>query len=104
MVEQVEHHNLLLGIVVNGCVVIPKLRAMPIILINTNKFNVWVRHLLLAAELYDADKEEVKHRSTMDQEGDEIKIGFQPVPSISVNINTNQGEAGPIQPTNPNIE
>ena len=53
--EQVEHHNLLLAIVDNWCMAIPKARTISIIIINTNKYNVWVRHPLLAAKLYDAE-------------------------------------------------
>ena len=43
LMEQVEHHNLPLGIVVNQCMATPKAWAIPIIIINTNKYNVWVR-------------------------------------------------------------
>ena len=36
LVEKAEHHNLLLGIVINWCIAIPKARTIPIIIINTN--------------------------------------------------------------------
>ena len=36
LVEQAEHHNLPLGIVINQCVAILKGSAIPIIIINTN--------------------------------------------------------------------
>ena len=60
LVEEVEHHNLPLGIVVNRCIAIPKSRAVPIILVNTSKFNEWVRQPLLAAELYGMDYKQIK--------------------------------------------
>ena len=40
----------------------------------------------------------------MDQERNNIRIEFQPVPPNLVNINNHQVEVGPIQPTNPEIE
>ena len=55
LVEQVEHHNLLLGIVINWCVAIPKARTIPVIIINNNRYNVWIRQPLLAAELFEAE-------------------------------------------------
>ena len=77
--EQVEHHSLPLGIVINQCMAIPKAKTIPMIIVNTNKYNVWVRQPLLAAELYDAECDEIEYRATMDQEGENIKIGLQPV-------------------------
>ena len=74
--EQVEHHNLLLGIVVNWSVAIPKARAIPIIIITTNRFNVWVRQSLLTTESNDAECNQLEYRATMDQEGQTSKLGF----------------------------
>ena len=104
LVEQVECHNLPLDIVVNWCVAIPKARAILIIIINTNKFNVWVRQPLLAAKLYDAEYVQIEYRATMDWEGEDIKIRFQPVPPQLIEINSCQVEAGPIQPTVPKLK
>ena len=53
--EQAEHHNLLFDIVINQCMAIPKDRTIPVIIINTNKYNVRVRQPLLAAMLYDVE-------------------------------------------------
>ena len=55
LVEQAEHHSLPLGIVINWCMATPKARSIPVILINTNRFNVWIRQPLLAAKLFDVD-------------------------------------------------
>ena len=76
LVDQVEHHNLLLGIVINWCVAIPKARTIPMIIINTSRYNVWVRQPLLAAKLFDAEYNEIEYRATMDWEGDNILVGF----------------------------
>ena len=104
LVEQADHHNLLLGIVVNQCMAIPKARAIPIILITTKRFNVWVRHPLLAAMLYDTEFNQLEYRATTDWEGENIKFGFQPVPPQLIDIYSCQVEAGPIQPPCPKIE
>ena len=55
LVEQAEHYNLLLGIVINWCMAMPKARTIPVIIINTNRYNVWIRQPLLAAKLFDAE-------------------------------------------------
>ena len=60
--EQAEHHNLLLGIVINWCVAIPKARTICVIIINTNRYNVWVRQPLLAAKLFGAECNEIEYR------------------------------------------
>ena len=86
LVEQAEHHNLPLGIVVNWCVTIPKARAIPIIIINTNKYNVWVTQPLLAAELHDAECDQIEYSATMDWEGENIKIRFQPTYTFTANL------------------
>ena len=44
----------------NGAGLCQIARAIPIILINTNKFNAWVRQPLLAAKLYDADCDQTR--------------------------------------------
>ena len=68
LVEQLEHHNLPLGKVVNRCVAIPKARAIPIILVNMKRFNVWVMQTLLAAELHDVECSQIDYRATMNWE------------------------------------
>ena len=104
LVEQAEHHNLPLGIVINQCVATPKARTIPVIIININRYNIWVRQPLLAAKLYDMECNEIEYRTTMDWEGENIMIRCQHVPTQLINTNSCQVEAGPIQPTNPEIE
>ena len=50
-------------------VAILKAGTIPMIIINTNRYNVWVRHPLLAAQLFDAECDETQYMATMDQEG-----------------------------------
>ena len=74
------------------------------IIINTNRYNVWVRQPLLAAELFDVECDEIEYRVTMDWDDDNISIGFQPVPSQLSDANSCQVEAEPILPNSPEIE
>ena len=83
---------------------IPQVRAVPIIIINTNKFNIWVRQPLLAAKLYDAECDKIEYRATMDWEGKEIKINFQPVLPLLIKNNSCQVVAGSIQSTSQKTE
>ena len=82
----------------------PKARTIPVIIINTNRYNVWIRQPLLAATLFDAECDEIENRVNMNQEGNNISVGFQPVPSQLIDTNSCQVEAGPIQPDSPKIE
>ena len=95
---------MLLDIVVNWCMAILKARAISIILVDTNWFNVWVRLPLLAGKLYELECNQLEIRVTLDWEGENIKVGFQPVPPNLVDINNHQVEAEPIQPASPKIE
>ena len=104
IVEQVEHHNLLLGIVINQCMAIPKPRTIPVIIINTNRYNVWTRQPLLAAELFHEECNENEYRANMNGEGYNISVGFQPVPPHLIDTNSCQVEAGPIQPDSLKVE
>ena len=100
IVEQVEHHNLPLGIVINRCVATLKARSILVILINTNRYNVWIRQLLLAAKLFNAECDEIEYRTNMSQD-DNISVGFQPVPPQMINSSSCQVEAGPFQLDSP---
>ena len=104
LVEQVEHHNLPLGMVINWCMAIPKARSIPVILINTNRYNVWIRQPLLAAKLFNAECNEMEYRANMNQDGDNILVGFQPVCPQLINTNSCHVEAGSIQLDSPKIE
>ena len=83
---------------------IQEARVIPITIINTNKFNIWVRQSLLAAQLYDAGCDQIEYRTTTDWEENNINVWFQPVPPQLINIKSCQVEAGPIQLISPKIE
>ena len=93
LVEQAEHHNLPQGIVVNRCVATVKSRSVPVILINTNKQNVWLWQPLLAAELYTAEYHPIEHRVDMEVEGDVAKVSFLPVVPNTIRVQVEQVEA-----------
>ena len=93
LVEQAEHHNLPQGIVVNRCVASVKSRSVPVILINTNKQNVWLWQPLLAAELYTAEYHPIEHRVDMEVEGDVAKVSFLPVVPNTIRVQVEQVEA-----------
>ena len=98
LVEQMEHHNLLLGTAINQCMTIPKARTIPMIIINSNRYNVWVRQPLLAAKLYDPECTEIKYRAIMDWEAENITIEFQPVPPqlTPIAVRWRQGPFSPL--------
>ena len=104
LVEQVEHHNLLLDIVINRCMATLKARSIPVILINTNRYNVWIRQPLLVAKLFDVECDEIEYRVNMSQDDNNILVGFQPVPPQLIYTSSCQVEAGPIQPDSPKME
>ena len=74
------------------------------IIINPNKYNVWIRQPLLAAKLFGAECDKIEYRAIIDQDDENITIRFQPVPPQLINTNNCQVEAEPIQPTSPKIE
>ena len=93
LVEQAQHHNLPPGIVINRCLATTKARSVPVILVNTNRQNVWIRQPLLAAELFGTDQvEEIEHWANMEREGDKIHISFSPVAPDSIRVRSEQVE------------
>ena len=94
LVEQAQHHNLLLGIVINRCVATTKARSVPVILINITKQNVWIQQPLLAMELFNVDQiDEIEHRASMERQGDNINISFSPVAPYSIRVKSEQVES-----------
>ena len=91
LVEQAQHHNLPPGIVINRCVATAKARSVPVILVNTNRQNVWIWQPLLATELFSTDQvEEIEHRADMERQGDKIQISFSPVAPNSIRVRSEQ--------------
>ena len=94
LVEQAQHHNLPPGIVINRHVATTKARSMSVILVNTNRQNVWIQQPLLAAELFSSDQVEgIEHRADMERQGDNIQISFSPVAPHSIRVRSEQVES-----------
>ena len=91
LVEQAQHHNLPLGIVINRCVATTKARSVPIILVNSTKQNVWIWQPLLATELFIVDQiDEIEYRASMERKGDNINISFSPVALNCIRVKLEQ--------------
>ena len=87
MVELAEDNNLPSGLIVNRTYVHPsKSNLVPVTLINTNDYNVWIRQPLFAAELYEVDEHQWEHEAVLvcEEGSDDIKIHFQPVPPADI--------------------
>ena len=93
LVEQTDHHNLPLSIIVNRWVATTKVRAVPIIPINTTKQNIWLWQPLLAAKLFTVECHQVGHRANMEMKGDNIDISFLPVAPDTIRDKLEQVEA-----------
>ena len=100
MVEARACHNLPRGIVVNRTMVTPrKNKQIPIALMNTNSYNVWIRQPLLAADIVEAEDCPWDYQTSMSRDGGQINISFCPVPSTEVQaeisaISVNTAETG----------
>ena len=66
---------------------------MAIILINTNKQNIWLSQPLLAAKLYTVEYHQVEHRANMERKGDDVDISFLPVVPNTIRVQSEQVEA-----------
>ena len=72
---------------VNRAAVTPsKSNKVPITLINTNSYNVWIRQQLLAADIVEVDHCPWDYHSTMSRDGSDIQVLFQPVPTLDVQV------------------
>ena len=93
LVKQAEHHNLPLGIVMDRCVATSKARAVPIILINTTKQNIWLWQSLLAGELFTVEYHQIEQRANMERKGESINISFLPAEPNTSRVQLEQLEA-----------
>ena len=56
MVEGRDIHNLPMGVVVNRAMVTPKhSKKVPVVLTNTNSYNIWICQPLLAADVVEVE-------------------------------------------------
>ena len=61
-----------------------KNKRVPISLVNTNTYNIWICQTLLAAEVVEAEDCPWDYQSIMSHDGSDIKVSFCPVPSSEV--------------------
>ena len=70
---------------VNRTMITPrKNKQVPVALMNTNSYNVWIRQPLLAANIVEAEDCPWDYQSSMSRDGNKINISFCPVPSTEV--------------------
>ena len=85
LIEPKEINNLPLGVMVNRTMVTAKKsKQVPIILMNTNSYNIWIRQPLLAANVVEAEHCPWDHTTIMTQNGEEIKISYHQIPTAEV--------------------
>ena len=61
-----------------------KNKQIPVALMNTNSYNVWIRQPLLAADIVEAKDCPWDYQTSMSHDGGQINISFCPVPSTEV--------------------
>ena len=82
MVEARAVNNLPMGLVVNRTMVTPnKSKKVPVAIVNTNSYNVWIHQPLLAADIMEVESCPWDYQSMMSHDGDDIKVSFCPAPS-----------------------
>ena len=85
MVKARAVNNLLLGLVVNRTIVTQnKNKKVPVAIVNTNSYNVWIYQPLLAADIVEVETCPWDYQSMMSHDGDNIKVSFCPAPSLEV--------------------
>ena len=70
---------------VNRTTVTPtKSKAVPVTLLNTNSYSVWIHQPLLAADIVEVEHCPWDFHSTMSHDGDQVQVSFCPVPILEV--------------------
>ena len=85
MVEARAVNNLPMGLVVNRTMVtLDKSKKVPVAIVNTNSYNVWIHQPLLATDNVEVESFPWDYQSMMSRDGDNIKVSFCPAPSPEV--------------------
>ena len=75
MVEGRDVCNLPMGVVVNRAMVTPKRsKKVPVILANTNSYNIWIRQPLLAADVVEVESCPWDYQTILSREDKNIKV------------------------------
>ena len=85
MVEGRDVCNLPMGVVVNRAMVTPKRsKKVPVMLANTNSYNIWIRQPLLAADVVEVESCPWDYQTILSREDKNIKASFCRVPPPEV--------------------
>ena len=85
MIEARSQNNLLMEVMVNQTTVTPtKSKTVPVTLLNTNSYNVWIRQSLLATDIVEVEHCPWDFHSTMSRDGNQVQVSFCPVPTPEV--------------------
>ena len=84
LIDTAAMNKLMQGISVNCCLVRPKGRAVLVILMNQNNYNIWIQQPLLAAEIYWVEHLPWDYGVEFQQQGKNIKVAFQPIPPADI--------------------
>ena len=77
MVEARAVNNIPMGLVVNRTMVTPnKSKKVPVAIVNTNSYNVWIHQPLLAADIVEVESCPWDYQSMISCDGDNIKVSF----------------------------
>ena len=84
-VESRDINNLPMGVVVNRAMITPKKsKKVPIILANTNSYNIWIQQPLLAANVVEVESCPWDYQTILSLDGKDVKVSFCPLPPSEV--------------------
>ena len=87
MVESCDGSNLPMGVVVNRTMVTPnKSKCVPVLLLNTNSYNVWIQQPLLAVNVVEAEHCPWDYQSFLSHDGNEVSFHPMPTPEVQEEI------------------
>ena len=85
MVEARETNNLPMGIVVNRTMAtLKKSKKVPVILVNTNSYNIWIQKPLLATNVVEVESCPWDYQTVLSHDGKDVNVSFCPVPTLEV--------------------
>ena len=103
LIDTAAVNNLPQGISVNHCLVHLRGKIVPVILMNQNNYNIWIRQPTLAAEIHQAEHLPLDYGVDFQHQGDKIEVAFQPIPpaDIMANVKLVHDEPGAELPVEP---
>ena len=80
MLQKSRYSNMPAGLELNECLIGIKTKRIPVILINTNSYNVWIRKVYLAADMCEVDVQEWENEITLDMvESNKVTVNIRRV-------------------------